>query len=438
MRKVFITGTGMALAAHEISNQNLCDMFPLLRTSDRWIKKNVGIEKRYMADENEQLKDFIIKASLEAIREAGVTKIDRIYLGCNTQPQNYPALASHVANGMKDEVDVSRCWCMDIQNGCPSGLAAIALGMEAVQNGSADVVLALGGDLTSRMVDWFDRNTCLLLGDAASAFILTTEEHVKDAGTSLALLSYSAITDHESADIMKMDSSLSDITPFEISRKTRKEARDTVRRITGHDTMPPELTEQQTAEIQAAGKELKRKTFPPDGKVRYTEVHDPYFIMDGAGVLERIRRIVPDCGYLDALRNAGVGLDLFEKYGLNEEVKVSQIPRPVRREFLNAIGERYTLLIPHQANLRGHQNISAAFRVPMKKIYSNIAQYANTSAAATGIAFYEALRQPSRYSTIRGEKVEIETPMLQAGDKAVLVSFGSGLNVVFIVVERLR
>ena len=74
----------------------------------------------------------------------------------------------------------------------------------------------------------------------------------------------------------------------------------------------------------------------------------------------------------------------------------------------------------------------------MNKIYSNILDYGNTSAGATGIALYEALRKPSRYRTIRGERTEIETPMFEEGKKAVVVSFGAGMNVVFIVLERLK
>ena len=74
----------------------------------------------------------------------------------------------------------------------------------------------------------------------------------------------------------------------------------------------------------------------------------------------------------------------------------------------------------------------------MTKVYSNIAEYANTSAAAAGIAFYESLRKPSRYQTIRGNREDIEVPLFDVEQKAVLVSFGSGTHVVFIVLERLK
>jgi len=161
-------------------------------------------------------------------------------------------------------------------------------------------------------------------------------------------------------------------------------------------------------------------------------------VMLGAEVLEKIRRIVPDCGYLPVLRKAGVGLDLFEKYGLLETNRVSEIPSSVKKEFLQQLSERFDLLIPHQANMRGHQNLSAAFRIPMNKLYSNISEYANTSGGATGVALYEALRMPTRYRTIRGDRKDIETPKLEVGQQAVLVSFGSGTHVSFVVVKRLK
>jgi 3-oxoacyl-[acyl-carrier-protein] synthase III len=435
MRRAVIIGSGMALGSNEVTNQALCDMFPMLATSDEWLLKNVGVEKRYLCGEDEDLAGLFVGAALEAIEESGVKKIDRLIVGSNTQARNYPASASEVAQRLSDHIDLSSCWCLDIQNGCPGGLAAIALGADAIQSGAAETVLVVGGDVTSRMLDWFDRNTCLLLGDAASAFVMTSEDRAGDGAICLPVLSYWTQTDFGSSEIMTMESSMSPLSPFSISEQTREAAREAVRRITGQEKLPLQVSTEVEKELLEATEELKRSVKDANGASWLFPLR-PHFVMDGAEVLEKIRRVVPDCGYLPALRNAGVGMDLYEQYGLLEVNKVSDISPKVRKEFLIQLAERYELFIPHQANLRGHQNLSAAFRVPMTKIYSNIAQYANTSAAATGIALYEALRKPSRYRTIRGDLSEIEAPMLEPGHKAVLVSFGSGTNVVFVVVER--
>jgi len=287
-------------------------------------------------------------------------------------------------------------------------------------------------------VDWFDRNTCLLLGDGASAFVLTKEEYANTGEVSLKVLSHQEQTDYESSEIMHMASGLSDFSPFDISRKTQDAAKEALRRIFGQDRIPTRISEERSAELLEASCELRIRAFPPDGKLPYKPKRNPHFVMAGAEVLEKIRRIVPDCGYLPALREAGVGIDIFEKYNLLDVNRVSDIPADIRKGVLEQLSERFNLLIPHQANLRGHQNLSAALRIPMTKVYSNIADYANTSAAAAGIALYEALRKPSRYHTIRGNLKEIEVPRFDEGHKAVMVSFGSGTNVVFMVLERLK
>jgi 3-oxoacyl-[acyl-carrier-protein] synthase III len=342
-----------------------------------------------------------------------------------------------VAKELKDQVDLSTCWCLDVQNGCPAGIVALALGVDAIRTGQAETVLAVGGDLTSRMVDWFDRNTCLLLGDAASAFVITGENGIADAEVCLSVLSHWEQTDYDSSEIMVMESCISDFSPFYISQKTYDAAKEAVLRVTGQETITAEFSKEDEKRLIEEAQELRRKAFPPDGNSPYLADRYPFFVMAGAEVLEKIRRIVPDCGYLPALRKAGIGLDILEKNGLLQVDKVSEIPSNIKREVLEQLSEHYSLLIPHQANLRGHQNLSAALRVPMNKLYSNITEYANTSAAAAGLALYEALRKPTRYRTIRGDRTEIETPKLEKGQKAVVVSFGSGTNVVFLVVERL-
>jgi len=428
----------MAVAKNEVTNQALCEMFPLLVTSDEWVTKNVGVEKRYLAGDDECLVDLLEKAALEAIAQSGVEKIDRIIVGSNTQPNSFPATASELAQRLKARVDLSSCWCLDVQNGCPAGLVAISLGVDAVRTGQAETVLAVGGDLTSRMVNWFDRNTCLLLGDAASAFVLTSPEHSGRGEISVAIRSYWSQTDYESAGIMARESGLSNFSPFYISNRTRGAASEAVSRIKSQEKATADTAKEVDQKFFEAACALQAEIFPPRGNYPYKENYWPFFTMEGAEVLEKIRRTVADCGYLPALRRADLGLEIMKEAEIVNLNKVSQIPSRIRKSVMRQLAETYDLLIPHQANMRGHQNLAAALQVPMNKVYSNIAHYANTSAAAAGIALYEALRQPARYRTIRGDLAEIEVPIFKPSQKAVLVSFGSGTNVVFIVVERLK
>ncbi|MFH2002307.1 MAG: 3-oxoacyl-[acyl-carrier-protein] synthase III C-terminal domain-containing protein [Planctomycetota bacterium] len=437
MNQVHIIGTGMALPKRAVSNAELCQMFPALATSDEWLRRNVGVQQRYLADSSETLVEIMVQASTEAIEQAGVNKIDRIIVGSNTQATQYPTAAGYVAKSLNGKRDLSSCWCVDIQNGCPSGLAAIALAVDSIRTGQAETVLAIGGDFNSRMLDYFERNASLLMGDGASAFVLTRRENPGKGELSVSVLSHWEQTDYESADIMRMKSSLSDFSPYEVSRRTRSAALEAIKQINGDGPLSDNVSKEIQGKLEKINEDLRKIAFPPQG-LPYEPDRYPHFIMLGAEVLEKIRRIVPDCGYLPMLRNAGIGKEIFESYDLLGVNRVSGIPGRIRKEVLKKLSDCFQLFIPHQANLRAHQNLSAALQIPMNRIYSNIAQYANTSAGAAGIALYESLRKPSRFETIRGCFEEIETPMFEPGFKAVLVSFGAGTHVVSMALERLK
>jgi len=326
---------------------------------------------------------------------------------------------------------------MDIQNGCPSGLAAVGLGADSIRCGQAETVLAIGGDFNSRMLDYFERNASLLMGDGASAFVLTRHDNPGRGDLSVRVLSHWEQSDYDSADIMGLRSSLSDFSPFEISHRTRDAALAAVRDINGDGPLCDRLTPELKEKLLDINSDLRKTAFPLGG-LPYDPKRYPHFIMLGAEVLEKIRRVVPDCGYLPVLRRAGIGSDLFESYGLNEVNRVSEIPRKVKKKFLKQLSERFELFIPHQANLRAHQNLSTALRIPMNRIYSNIAEYANTSAGAAGIALCESFEKPSRYETIRGTPELIEAPRFERGSKAVVVSFGAGTHVVYLALDRVK
>ena len=437
MSYAHIIGAGIALPKKAVSNRELSEMFPALAVSDEWIRKNVGIRQRYLADSNESLVEVMVQASRDAIDQAGVSKIDRIIVGVNTQASQLPTTAGYVASRLREQWDLSSCWCMDIQNGCPSGLAAVGLGADSIRCGQAETVLAIGGDFNSRMLDYFERNASLLMGDGASAFVLTRHDNPGRGDLSVRVLSHWEQSDYDSADIMGLRSSLSDFSPFEISHRTRDAALAAVRDINGDGPLCDRLTPELKEKLLDINSDLRKTAFPLGG-LPYDPKRYRHFIMLGAEVLEKIRRVVPDCGYLPVLRRAGIGSDLFESYGLNEVNRVSEIPRKVKKKFLKQLSERFELFIPHQANLRAHQNLSTALRIPMNRIYSNIAEYANTSAGAAGIALCESFEKPSRYETIRGTPELIEAPRFERGSKAVVVSFGAGTHVVYLALDRVK
>jgi hypothetical protein len=119
----------------------------------------------------------------------------------------------------------------------------------------------------------------------------------------------------------------------------------------------------------------------------------------------------------------------------------------VRREILREIEDRVALLLPHNANQNLVEELAEELELPHEKVYVNIAEYANTSAASAGIALCESLRKPARYSTLprrdANGKIVIEprdvtSRTLEPGNVGVLLSFGTGNSWNYVVVRRLR
>jgi len=166
-----ITGTGCALPEKVLTN---FDLEKMVDTSDEWIVARTGIRERRIAVEGEYTSTFASAAALRALEAAGVApeEIDLIVVGTLTPDFPFPATACIVQQNIKAVNAV----CFDLSAACSGFIYALATAEKFIASGSVKKALVIGAEVLSRIVDWSDRNTCLLFGDGAGAVVLEAVE----------------------------------------------------------------------------------------------------------------------------------------------------------------------------------------------------------------------------------------------------------------------
>lgn len=162
-----ITGTGSALPEKIITNS---DLEKLVDTTDEWITTRTGIKERHIAVEGEYTSTFAAEAAKKALAMAGVTpeEIDLIILGTVTPDFPFPSTACIV----QDLIGAKNATVFDISAACTGFLYGLSIAEKYIKSGAAKKVLIIGAEVLSRIVDWGDRNTCVLFGDGAGAAVL--------------------------------------------------------------------------------------------------------------------------------------------------------------------------------------------------------------------------------------------------------------------------
>ncbi len=166
-----ITGTGSYLPERELSNSELESM---VETSDEWIRTRTGIEKRHIAAENETTCDLAEKAALAAIKSSGksVSDIDLIIIASCTPDKIFPSTACL----LQERLNIHGCPAFDVNAACTGFIYAFSIADSFIKNGSSKCALVIGAETMSRIINWEDRNTCVLFGDGAGAVILEASE----------------------------------------------------------------------------------------------------------------------------------------------------------------------------------------------------------------------------------------------------------------------
>ncbi|MBN2509947.1 MAG: ketoacyl-ACP synthase III [Spirochaetales bacterium] len=317
---IYIVSIGVHIPEKIITNDDLSET---LDTSDEWIYSHTGIKRRHIAGEHEFASDMAVSAAQKALEKASMaaTDIDMIIVATSTPDYlGYPSTASLV----QDRIGAKPAAALDVSAACSGFVYGLETARGMILGKTAKNVLVIGSEINSRILNWKDRNTCVLFGDGAGAVILSEDVHI-------------------SSGIMK-----------------------TILKAEGDGS--------DSLMIKAGG---IRYPFDSEG----TAPDDRYIYMDG-------RRV-----YNFAVR---ANTELIKDLLASENLSYSDL--------------KY--IVPHQANIRIIQAAAARLKLPESLFFSNMEEYANTSAASIPIALNEMVNKN----------------LLSRGDILMFLGFGAGLT----------
>jgi 3-oxoacyl-[acyl-carrier-protein] synthase-3 len=166
-----IVGWGKYVPEHIVTNQ---DLAKIMDTSDDWIKSRTGISERRFAGKDESTASMAIVAAQHALDQAGIapSEVDLIIVATFSPEHLFPSTACLV----QDAIGATHAGAFDLSAACAGFVYALSTGAAAIQADQAKVVLVIGSETVSRLLDTHDRTTYPLFGDGAGALVLQADE----------------------------------------------------------------------------------------------------------------------------------------------------------------------------------------------------------------------------------------------------------------------
>ncbi|KAF7138076.1 hypothetical protein RHSIM_Rhsim07G0104900 [Rhododendron simsii] len=380
-----LVGCGSAVPSLKVSNDDLAN---LVDTSDEWISSRTGIRNRHVLAGNETMTALAVTAAQKALQMAEVDPDDvDLVLMCTSTPEDLFGSAPQVqkALGCKNNP-----LAYDITAACSGFLLGLVSAACYIRGGGFSNVLVIGADALTRYVNWTDRGTCILFGDAAGAVLVQvllllyilesswSRWYVKGLGGSLDSNDMWVIITQLPAN--RVEIGYGPMASFELRCRTACNSEedglfgfDMHSDGDGQKNLNAPLCENEVD--HALGSNGSVLGFPP-GPSSFSCIE-----MKGNEVFRFAVRCVPQ-----AIESA------LEKAGLT--------------------GSDIDWLLLHQANQRILDAVATRLEVPPERVISNLANYGNTSAASIPLALDEA---------VRGGKVK-------PGDTIATAGFGAGLT----------
>lgn len=163
--------TGILGLGHYVPEKILTntDLMQFVETNDEWIVSRTGIRERHVAADEESTADLAVHAARMALQDAGISaeELDLIIVATCTPDYNFPSVAATVQHALG-----ANCAAFDIQAACSGWVYALVTASQFIATGALGKVLVIGAEVMSRVVDWTDRNTCILFGDGAGAAVV--------------------------------------------------------------------------------------------------------------------------------------------------------------------------------------------------------------------------------------------------------------------------
>jgi len=162
-----IAGTGSYLPEKVLTN---ADLERMVDTNDEWIVSRSGIRERHIAADGETTSDLAFHAATRALEAAGLaaSDVELIVVGTTTPDIIFPSTACLVQH----RLGANGCAAFDVNAACSGFIYALSVADKFIKTGTVKNALVIGAETLSRMVDWTDRSTCVLFGDAAGAVVL--------------------------------------------------------------------------------------------------------------------------------------------------------------------------------------------------------------------------------------------------------------------------
>lgn len=192
-RYATIAGVGSCVPDRVITN---ADLEKMVDTTDEWIRTRTGIRERRVVAGDQATSDLAVEAARRALAEARLdpADLDLIIVATVTPDMPFPATACIVQN----RLGATRAAALDLETACSGFVYGLATGAQFIESGLYNNVLVIGAETLSKIVDWTDRRTCVLLGDGAGAAVLQPAAE-PDQG----LLAFHLGADGGGADLLK-------------------------------------------------------------------------------------------------------------------------------------------------------------------------------------------------------------------------------------------
>lgn len=168
-REAWISGTGSYVPDRVLTN---ADFERMVDTSDEWITTRTGIKRRHLVEEGQATSEMSEQAALRALQQSNLqaSDLDLILVGTVTPDLVLPSTAAL----LQERLGANRAAISDMAAACAGFIYGLATARAFVCSGMSDNVLAIGAETLSSIVNYKDRNTCVLFGDGAGAAIISS------------------------------------------------------------------------------------------------------------------------------------------------------------------------------------------------------------------------------------------------------------------------
>ena len=162
-----IAGTGRYLPERIMTN---FDLEKIVDTSDEWIRTRTGVERRHVVAEDQTTSDMCVEAAKIAMAEAGVdaSEIDLVITGTTSPDLIFPNISTLIQH----RLGIPACTAFSLEAACTGFIYALAMADKFIRLGDSKCALIMGAECITKLMDWTDRNTCVLFGDGAGAVIV--------------------------------------------------------------------------------------------------------------------------------------------------------------------------------------------------------------------------------------------------------------------------